>query len=1243
MASDAKMSAALPFLLAVAAIVFTAWSQGLIRPVQPEWTKHGDMRHWKEGIPTGVEGDRCVGLLREQYVPFWCFVGVLVTALYGLEALRAKLAARAKEMDKEKTHKPLGCFGRLRNWRAAKIRANSVANELEEGLLPPENGAGVATRGPTQVATPTMEKVCSDCGAICGLEAASLAVLIALKQRSTYGQATVAMLTPQGATKALDIELLQPSMSFATLLSAVNAKLQDVSASTGDSETPEVVFAWKREPTDKPGHWYLKLAGQGEMAVKAPSVDEEESFKVLFEQCAAAPDANIWQLALMPEGTLHQVRAWGAPAKTFSTWKAADGHLKTVPEILYEKKALFMGDAVAGPKFCLSYKELRRRVAAVAAAVRNEATQTLGLGEGWSRAVIVFMGRGEAIAPAFLGILQAGYSVVPIDIHWPAERARSVATDSAAMLALTEGSTDDAWLQLNLTIKSLVVDAGLFGQHNHELIPIDVKPEQTAITLFTSGSTGKPKGILLSHEYVTTLAAGRAESLQMNQRTRTLLHQSPTWMPFIDYLFGPLLVGGCCVFVPEQTANHAVTPASLRDLANQHSATILGFVPPVLDIFLDEDFPAKLRCICVGGAAVPAELCTRVAAAFGKTANGVSGFLATGYHGTEQGDVTQIQVRDAGDVVKYRSTKGFMTSGRPHTTQRCAVLDQGLQMVGPNGVGEICVTGSGLAAGYLNLPDKTLETFLPACAALGGERTMRTSDLGRWTADGSLEVVGRLGSMVKVRGARVELGEVEVAVASHPAVRACVVVVHQDRLVAYVVPAVPADLRDLCKSKLASYMVPHIFEGMEQLPQLANGKVNKKALPPPSEGSTEGSETIMELDSLGQMRKLTRLSASEDRILDNVRAILMVIVIQSHATPLLGGDTLMHDLANVPMDGQHWSYLSALLLNFSRSGGWSALAYLAGFDDTRGDSPYKLTYREVLFLGLWGISGFKWTLWFLPAFVYLRVLFVIAHKLGMMKLHFLLVSQIWLTVPMVVDWYVGWKPYMAGVGTECSPHCFCPFKDRLWVESIAYYSVGMWSVPVSLISHSFIGRALFFIPCYWLGFYTGRPFIRVLCKINDDFSILGRLLTAIAAGGLYLALFTKADGIEQNFDDRCPAFWTSPSAIYTQLAKNCGFYAFNLFTSALYVIVIVALMPTHLKRLAKTVFAAYVLAAFAPFFCLVDLPVMALEVRKLSPDGMAPILETFFIFAQPVIYVLSFGTVTMWGVQVAVRSVIAMF
>merc|ERR1719409_2217012 len=272
-----------------------------------------------------------------------------------------------------------------------------------------------------------------------------------------------------------------------------------------------------------------------------------------------------------------------------------------------------------------------------------------------------------------------------------------------------------------------------------------------------------------------------------------------------------------------------------------------------------------------------------------------------GYSGTEIGDVTAVQLLSRADVDRWVNAKGFMGAGRPHAGQRLAILDEAFQPVGQGGIGEITVAGPVLASGYLDLPEKTAETFLPSCAAFGGDRACRSGDLAMWTEAGKLKMVGRRDAMVKVRGARIELGEVETAVLSHPAVKTAVVTVYEDQLVAYVVPAVPADLREHCKKRLVAYMVPHLFEGIEELPKLANGKVNKKALPKPAD-RTEGAETVMELDSLGQMRKFTRKAASEDRVLDNVRAILIGVVIQSHAIPLMPVGAAMLDVANRPLD-----------------------------------------------------------------------------------------------------------------------------------------------------------------------------------------------------------------------------------------------------------------------------------------------------------------------------------------------------
>uniref|UniRef100_A0A7S0FM77 AMP-binding enzyme C-terminal domain-containing protein n=1 Tax=Pyrodinium bahamense TaxID=73915 RepID=A0A7S0FM77_9DINO len=575
-----------------------------------------------------------------------------------------------------------------------------------------------------------------------------------------------------------------------------------------------------------------------------------------------------------------------------------------------------------------------------------------------------------------------------------------------------------------------------------------------------------------------------------------------------------------------------------------------------------------------------------------------------------------------------------MGAGRPHAAQHCAVLDPGMRVAGIGAVGEICVAGPGLASGYLNMPEKTAETFL-ACEALGGARTIRTADLGLWTQAGNLEVVGRRDAMVKVRGARVELGEVEAAVHAHPDVRECVVVVRDDRLVAYVTPSVPGDLRSHCKEKLVAYMVPHVFEGLEELPRLANGKVNRKALPVPTL-STDGAETVMELDSLGKMRRITRLSASEDRILDNVRAILIAVVIQSHATPLSPGTgAAMLDVAGRPVPGE-WGPLAYGALLLSRSGGWPSLAFLAGFDETRGSDAYALSYRELVFFGIWVLSDFNWSMWFLPAFVYMRIAFVAAHRAGLERAHIAVTSLVWLALPCFVDLYVGWRPFSEGTEAVCPAECLCPFQAIPWAEDFAYYTLGWWNAGPS---NSFVARGLFFIPCYWLGFYQGRRVMPLLTRITDDPSWLRRAAVALSMMGLYWLTFSVGQFVQDGFSDRCRSFWHEGSFVLAQVARNVAFYAEVLWASVLYVIFVAAAVPVHLKHLAKVCFLALIAATYTP--CLLNLAEMSLQIRRSVPMTVAPVAELVWAFLVPFLYELVAGTVLAALLQLIVQVAVA--
>lgn len=795
-------------------------------------------------------------------------------------------------------------------------------------------------------------------------------------------------------------------------------------------------------------------------------------------------------------------------------------------------------------------------------------------------------------------------------------------------------------------MKALVVDSSFFDQYTNgttTLQPVALTEEMPAVILFTSGTTGKPKGIVLSHRYLTALALGIAESKRMTARTKTLCYHSPTWMPFLDYLFCPLLTGGCCLYFPDD-GTHVVRPAELNSFAKRHGATSAGFVPAILELFAEEGFPETLSDVGVGGAAVPAELCERVVDMLPPSCDGSSGILYTGYSGTEQGDVTQVKMRDADDVEAGIGGGGFMGAGRPHTSQRLAILDAGFNVVGSDGIGEITVAGPGLASGYLNLPEKTAETFLPSCKALSNARVARSGDLGKWNSGGVLKLVGRRDSMVKVRGARIELGEVEGAVASHPGVKSSVVTVVDDKLVAYVTPAVPADLRDYCKVRLVAYMVPHVFEGLEELPKLPNGKINKKALPKPAE-RTDGAETVMELDSLGQMRKFTRKAVSEDKVLDNVRAILIGIVLQSHATPLVGASPNMISATFLPLPAQ-WYPVQMFILKIARGGGWSSLAFLNGFDDTRAMEPYGLTYREPLFIVMWLLLDFNWTMWYLPVFVYMRATFCAMHWLGLERTHLLLASQMWIFLPAFVDMYIGWKfpsetpTEMAQFDIPCPSGCFCPWQEWPWAQTVSHYTAGWWVEP-SKSGNSMVGHALIFIPCYWIGFYTGDKIFKVLTKVADEPNVFKRVLIAGSVLVIYYLMYTVGDSVTQGFEDTCSSFWgPTGNFLWQQVGKNLLYYILNLSMSLVYVVFIAAAVPVHLKYLAKICFASLIISGLAG--CTLDTPSMVLEIRKWNlPASISPGLEIAWTFFVPFLFELVVGAVVTFLLPIIIKAGIA--
>jgi len=1055
-----------------------------------------------------------------------------------------------------------------------------------------------------------------------------------VQQRRQYSSATATMMvtTPSNETKEVYLDLeVEVGTSFRCLLALVQQGICDDPESKPDKS--DITLAWDAKVSDL-DHWLFKFDGPDHIQISSPCEEALHSFTKLFAIVANAPEDCVFKNPLFSQVAISMAKSWGTPDMNMkfvsrdtkplsSSFTNQPWNLSPVPELLARCQYSAQADAIVGKEFTVTHEELRNRAAAIAVSVLRHKQN-----DCQSNTVAVFMGRGEMIIPAFLGVLQSGCQVVPLDVHWPADRIRSIASSSGFSLVLTDLSSESAWRAVEMSTPCLTVQPSLWQESANtaasrlDEILTSLDQDSPALMLFTSGSTGQPKGIVLPHAYFTTLIASVAIRKDVTNIARWVCYFSPSWMPFLDS-FAALLMGGTVLMFPEGK-DHVINVAELADFAAKNHATHATCVPATFDVLVEQGIPPTITHIGTGGGACPVELAKR-----GRKALPPQAKFTSGWSGTEFGAVTFYCISADEDIAKYTTEKGYLHAGWPNCAQQVAIVDEGFHLVGPGSIGEICVAGPGLATGYLHLPEKTAETWLPSFPALDGLRTARSGDLGTWTSSGNLQVVGRRDGMVKVRGARIEIGEVEAVVGKHAGVKSCVATVIDDRLVAYVVPAVPGDIREHCKGYLAAYMVPHLFEGIEELPKLPNGKINKKALPKPAEG---GAEVVMELDSLGQMRKFTRLSAAEDRILDNVRAIIIAIVIQSHMTPLL--NTSLDICAGEPNSpqplGAQYLPFQYTILQVLRSGGWSSLAFLNGFDDTRSMNPYALNYRELFFFILWIVCDFNWTMWFLAAFVWMRIAFSAAHSMGMERLHMFVACQTWIVLPMFVDLYVGWQGYKLQ-DAPCPSGCFCPWQIP-YAETIMHYVFGYqwWT------SKSFLMQGLVFVPCYWLGFYCGRPVFGCFTRLADDSSFVRRAAVALVVLASFVLCYRIEPSINNNIHDHCEAFWIGNRFVWKQILNNLAGFALNLCMSLLVVMFIAATATFHLKHLAKICFSALLLSPFTP--CALNLPGMVIAIREMLPAPVSYLAETALLIGVPLLYIHIVGSFAEKATLVAVRA-----
>ncbi|OEJ34556.1 non-ribosomal peptide synthetase [Streptomyces subrutilus] len=456
-----------------------------------------------------------------------------------------------------------------------------------------------------------------------------------------------------------------------------------------------------------------------------------------------------------------------------------------------------------------------------------------GLGIGRGDTVAVLVERGPDLVTALLAALKAGAAYTLLDPDFPAERLAGAVADCGAALLITHRDTSPPFpvaRHLDLDASAAAVAAGPGHDPGSAVTAADL-----ACVMFTSGSTGRPKGVAVPHRALTTTYLG--QDYARFGPDEVWLQCSPvSWDAFALELYGALAFGGVCVLQPGQRPD----PQAVADLTRRHGITQLQLSASLFN-FLLEEFPETYDDLKVAFTAGERASVTHV----GKALDQYPGLVvANGYGPVESLGLTTCHRATAEDAAGASIPIGHALHGKA-----VHVLDERLRPVPDGTTGELYAAGGGLALGYVGRPGLTAERFVASPFGAPGERLYRTGDLGHRTAQGVLEITGRIDDQVKVRGFRVEPGEIEDALTRHPSVREAAVAVHEPapgdrRLAAYVTlaPTVggapapgPDALLDHLAALLPEHMVPATLDVLDALPLNQNGKVDRRALPAPAE------------------------------------------------------------------------------------------------------------------------------------------------------------------------------------------------------------------------------------------------------------------------------------------------------------------------------------------------------------------------------------------------------------------------
>ncbi|MEU4770263.1 non-ribosomal peptide synthase/polyketide synthase, partial [Actinosynnema sp. NPDC023794] len=535
----------------------------------------------------------------------------------------------------------------------------------------------------------------------------------------------------------------------------------------------------------------------------------------LLARAVSEPDAPVTALDLLDPAEADRTRELGRGPDHPPPGVGLVERLQAVAAAAPHRPALLFGDLV------LDHGELNRRA-------NRLAHELIARGVGPGTSVAVALPRSAELVVALLAVRKTGAAYVPIDPDHPADRIGHVLTDARPVLVLT--ATPDA----AAAVPELV--PGDFADRP-DTDPTDADRSRpahgadAAYTIYTSGSTGRPKGVVVPVDALDNFLVAMARHFPMDHRDTLVAVTTAAFDIAALEVFLPLLAGARVVVAPREAV---LDPKVLAALITSVDATVLQATPSLWRALASEA-PGALRGlrVLVGGEALPPDLAARLRA---------EAVEVTNLYGPTETTVWSTARR-------LDDRPGAPSIGAPIDNTQVYVLDRWLRPALPGVAGELYIGGLGLARGYHDRPGLTAQRFVADPFGEPGGRLYRTGDLARWAPDGQLEYLGRVDHQVKVRGFRVELGEIEATLTAHPDVTAAAVVLHRDALVAHVVADGPVD-RDSLRARLVAalpdYMVPAALVEHATFPLTPNGKLDRAALPAPDGAAWSAVDRVRE-------------------------------------------------------------------------------------------------------------------------------------------------------------------------------------------------------------------------------------------------------------------------------------------------------------------------------------------------------------------------------------------------------------